>query len=387
MTEGRRRRRIRRIAGLVSVGTATALVLVGVPVATGALRHGGPPAVAATQSGVPFPTGTASVAAQPPPAPTTCTVHRLPAPAGPAMSLVTGGDPTGQYIVGRWYPDDSGSRPILIWHDGAVQTVHVPGEDQVFSDITATGDAVGSSFLNGTTSTAFAYLGGQLSQLAGADGNALAVNAQRTIVGTANQRAVVWRSAASPPVNLATPPGDWQGKASGIDDDGTIVGTLHQPGGADHAYVWNPDGSVHELAAPVINGTPVGSSRAFGIHHGWVIGNGAPTGKPAKNRADPAALPLAVRWDPRTGEAHPLTGLDGVPEGVNTYGWVVGTDSKGNAALVSDAGVLTLPPVNPNVQRLDNIAYTISDDGRTIAGQSVLADKARTIVAVVWRCQ
>jgi hypothetical protein len=66
MTEGRRRRRIRRIAGLVSVGTATALVLVGVPVATGALRHGGPPAVAATQTGVPFPAGTASVAAQPP---------------------------------------------------------------------------------------------------------------------------------------------------------------------------------------------------------------------------------------------------------------------------------------------------------------------------------
>ena len=54
--------------------------------------------------------------------------------------------------------------------------------------------------------------------------------------------------------------------------------------------------------------------------------------------------------------------------------------------LVSDAGVLTLPPLAPAVHTMDNIPYTISDDGRTIAGQSVLGDKARTVRAVVWHC-
>jgi hypothetical protein len=73
--------------------------------------------------------------------------------------------------------------------------------------------------------------------------------------------------------------------------------------------------------------------------------------------------------------------------GVNAYGWVVGWDSKGDALLVSDAGTLTLQPLRKPVQPGDNLAYTISDDGRTIAGQSVLGDAARTMRAVVWHCR
>src|SRR3954466_10344111 len=128
MTEGRRRRRMRRLTGLLSAGTATAVVLVAVPVAAGALRPGGPPAVV-TMDGSALLAGTASVVAQPPPAPTACTIAKLPVPKG-EMSLVTGGDPTGRYLVGRSYPTGTGTRPILIWHDGVVRQVDIPGDDQ-----------------------------------------------------------------------------------------------------------------------------------------------------------------------------------------------------------------------------------------------------------------
>ena len=72
---------------------------------------------------------------------------------------------------------------------------------------------------------------------------------------------------------------------------------------------------------------------------------------------------------------------------MNKYGWVVGSDAKGNAVLVSDAGALTLPPLVKPVQATDNIAYVVSDDGRTIAGQSILGDEARSVRAVVWHCR
>src|SRR5689334_7453376 len=69
VTEGRRRRRLRRLTGVLATGTAAAVVLVAVPVGAAALRHGGPPppALAASPHASVLPTGTASVVAQPPP--------------------------------------------------------------------------------------------------------------------------------------------------------------------------------------------------------------------------------------------------------------------------------------------------------------------------------
>src|SRR5437763_4052510 len=197
VTEGRRRRRIRRLTGLLSAGTATAVVLVAVPVAAGALRPSGPLPGLVTMDGSGLPTGTAAVAAQPPPAPPARTIARLPVPQG-EVSPVTGGDPTGRYLVGRSYPDDTGGRPLLMWHDGVVRQIDVPGDDQAFSDVTSTGDAVGATFIVGR-STGLAYLNGKLHQLAGTDSEARAINAQGGVVGTADKRAVLWRSATTAP--------------------------------------------------------------------------------------------------------------------------------------------------------------------------------------------
>src|SRR5438270_1289062 len=137
MTVGRRRRRIRRLTGLLSAGTATAVVLVAVPVTAGALRPGGP-ATVVTMDGSGLPTGTASMAAQPPPAPTACTIAKLPVPQG-EMSVVTGGDPTGRYLVGRAYPDHAGNPQLLMWHDGSVRQLYTAGDDQVLNAVNSTG--------------------------------------------------------------------------------------------------------------------------------------------------------------------------------------------------------------------------------------------------------
>jgi len=82
-----------------------------------------------------------------------------------------------------------------------------------------------------------------------------------------------------------------------------------------------------------------------------------------------------------------LPDLDGLAQATNRYGWTVGTDGKGYVELHTDQGTLRLPAITQPTQSTDNIAVAISDDGRTIGGQSVLADADRTIVAVVWLCK
>src|SRR5262245_31395701 len=61
----------------------------------------------------------------PPPVPTSCVAAQLPVPAGyPAKSIVSGGDPTGRYIIGRGYPGianpDAPMYGALLWDNGAV---------------------------------------------------------------------------------------------------------------------------------------------------------------------------------------------------------------------------------------------------------------------------
>jgi hypothetical protein len=385
---GRRRRRLRQLGGVAAGAGAVAVVLVGVSTAGAALRHATPPATAASRApSVAASTGPSAAASPvpsptvapdpPPPAPAACTVERLPLPKGQTMSLVTAADRTGHYITGRSYPDPGSARPVLIWHDGQPRVVDVPGEDQSFHDITSSGDAVGVSFLD-KGMTAFVYWKGHLAELPGADAEARALNAHGVVVGKSQGRPVVWRTPTSQPEPLPTPTAGAQGEAYGIDDDGTIVGTLSS-GGQEYGYVWSPDGSVHQLPSPVVDGVAATMSRAFGLHDGWATGLAA-------NPASGSPSAAAVRWNVRTGEVRVVAQLAGPIEGNNRYGWVVGSDPAGHAALVAGAATVTLPGLNPDVQPLDSIAYTVSEDGRTVAGQSVLNDNARTIVAVVWHC-
>lgn len=70
----------------------------------------------------------------------------------------------------------------------------------------------------------------------------------------------------------------------------------------------------------------------------------------------------------------------------NAQGWQVGTDKQGRAVLVTDGATVVLPRLASfRPGGLSDLPSTLSDDGRTIGGQS--DDGTGTIQAVVWRCR
>src|SRR5215472_7411859 len=118
--------------------------------------------------------------------PARCAVQRLPVPDGQApRSWVTGADPGGRYLIGRWYPTGA-APPLLVWHDGQVRSVAMPGIDPQLRDITSTGVAVGTSYVgpDGGQTAAWVYRHGTLRRLAGDDAEANAVNEHLTVAGS-----------------------------------------------------------------------------------------------------------------------------------------------------------------------------------------------------------
>jgi hypothetical protein len=177
---------------------------------------------------------------------------------------------------------------------------------------------------------------------------------------------------------LPVPAGASGGAATDIDDDGTIVGYIEVSDGNERPYVWFADGTHRELPVPSGAGGQSKSSRqlarAYGIRNGWVTGI---TGMTPDSGA--------VRWNLRTGEVKVFSEFLIRASMANAHGWQVGTDQQGRAILVSPAGTVVLPDLSRHEPgNLRNIATTVSDDGRTIGGQS--DDSGDVIRAVVWRC-
>ncbi len=396
VAEGRRRRRSRQVLGYAAIAALTALALAGLPAADRLLANAGPapkggPAGSPTTSSSPAASGSPTAAGSPaivqppeptapatvtPRPPTRCTLARLPIPSGRTMGLVTGADPTGRYLLGRAYP---APYQVLIWDNGRQVKVDVPGGDQVLYDINSSGTAVGVSYTDSIVP--WAYRNGKVSPLPGvSSGEARGINEAGVIVGSRSSAGgipVRWASPSSPPTDLPLPSdGDWRGLAYSVDEDGTVVGTLSPAGSSDSAdrgYVWPPDGAVRELPVPVIDGTRATTVRAFTIRYGWVTG-----------LAGRGATTVAVRWNVHTGEVRTFPQFSVRASTANRYGWQVGPASNGQAVFLSDAGAVMLPDLAGHRQPLDNIATSVSDDGRTIGGQA--NDRDDVIQAVVWRC-
>ncbi|MBQ0895311.1 hypothetical protein KBX37_19775 [Micromonospora sp. U56] len=392
-----RRRRVRRGAGYAGAATVTALAVAGASVAGGVFNPA-PSQTAAT--GAPRTTasappkaeytipGTAGWSAAPATPPTSCTLNRLPVPDNAPMALVTGAAPTGRYIVGRSYPK-AGSYQAVVWHNGSVQKVMLPGDEELLQDVNSAGTAVGWSWAGGseedTGPVPYVYHDGEVSPLQGVRrGSAYAINDAGAIVGDDTGRAaLVWPSATAKPVRLPVPAGTSVATARDIDEDGTTVGTIND----ERPYVWFPDGTHRELPMPRIDGVQTGSARAFSIRNGWATGVASRLTRGGKGtKADRANNARAVRWNVRTGEVRVFGELQGFPNEVNAQGWQVGTDKQGRAVLVADAEPVVLPALaGGQPTAVSNIATTLSDDGRTVAGQS--DDATDTIQAVVWRCR
>lgn len=384
IADGRRHQRVRQAVGYTAVAGVTALALLALPTVVGP-----PKQTAATPTTAPAPSVSGLDAAgasteAPPSAPVTepapqppkaCAVSRLPVLDGDPMSIVTGADPTGRYIVGRSYGRSGGAKTVLFWDAMKPFRVAIPGEDVQLGDVSGSGTAVGLSFLDGEVKP-WLYRDDKVTQLSGvASGGAHAINDAGVVAGyrvdvDERNRPVIWPTLTSPAVDLSVPDG-WTGEAYDVDDDGTVVGTLIGPNGIERGYLWGPDGVRRELPKPKEAGP--GSIRAFTIRNGWVTGiahgdNGA----------------MAVRWHTGSGQIRIFRDLNTRADMANKHGWMVGSDQHGQGLFVSDQGPLLLPDLVQHRDPLDVIATTLSDDGRVIAGQA--EDGNETYQAVIWEC-
>lgn len=383
--DGRRRYRRRRTVRYASVAAVAVLTLTGTSLAAGALRTDPsevpPNRAAATSSAAASPAASASAPAPPPPTvsapapPTSCAIRQLPIPDGVDMALVTGADPTGRIIVGRSYPRNSDYQ-VILWRDGQATKIPLGGSDPQLADVTTDGVAVGFTYEGGIRVVPYVYRGGTLAKLPGVrSGHAYGINETSRIVGVDDERRrpVVWPSPTTAAVDLPLPAGVASGEAYDIDEDGTIVGNL----GRNRAHVWLPGGTHRDLPLPKVNGVAASGARVYSIRNGWATG--------VLDRM-PMSEPSAVRWNVRTGEVRVFAEFNIRASTANEFGWQVGTDRQGRAAFLSDAGLLVLPDLATHRPgELTNIPTTLSDDGRTIAGQA--DDAGGTIHAVIWRCQ
>jgi uncharacterized membrane protein len=359
-----RRRRAAKVWTAVAAAASLAVLVIVAPGVVKAALHQGNPVPVASRSAPP-PRGL----------PANCPVERLPVPAHSVMDMVTGMDSTGRYIVGRTNPGGKDARmDMLLWDNGTLRVVALPGDQQLPTAVNSSGVAVGVSGMY--NEQAWVYRAGTATYLQGSrPTHANAINDAGVIVGTEDfTRPVVWRTASSQPQALPTPPGVWEGTAADIDDDGTIVGTLHrQYTTLDRAYVWLPDGQLRELPLPVIDGTEAVKTRARSIAGDWVAGTAqGPTGD------------VATRWNLRTGDIQTFPVLRFPGSGISADGWLVGNDNHGQAVLATHPDSLTLPDLNNHNNLMANLAVTISDDGHLIAGDGSAGGALPE--PVIWRC-
>lgn len=224
------------------------------PIEPGPVATGAAPADPASGA-IPHPDRSAEPSRPAPP--TGCVIERLPIPGEHPMSLVTGADPTGRFILGRSYPSRAaGAYPVLIWDDGRATRITLPGVDQSLTDVTTTGVAVGAGW-DDQGPEPYLVRNGRVTRLpVTGSANARAINEAGQIVGTRDGRQpVLWPAAGSAPVDLPLPGPDWRGEAVDIDEDGTVVGVISTADGrTEQGYLWLPDRTGRVLPGPTVRG-------------------------------------------------------------------------------------------------------------------------------------
>lgn len=373
IVEGKRRRRKRRVTGAVTIGLLTVVTVAAGP-AMGYLRGGEPevnlPAVPQSVTVAPS-TSTPSTRTPPTVAPISrCTVVRLPT-GKHKEAITTGGDPSGRFLLGRSYPKDGSDRPMLIWRDGKLAyEVPLPGDDSSLQDINSSGVAVGYTYV---PMKPYVVQDGRATLLPGVSkGQAFAINELGVVVGTRQRNGrsvpVRWPSTAAPAVDLPLPASATEGKASGIFDDGTVVGVVTRKDGSQEGWLWLPEGSSRRLRTP----RTAGEFQVRAAHNGWVVGVVGDVHY--RYRVDDdrfQSLPAGIQY----------------PDAVAVSGWLAASTMQ-NAGLVwtgrktvalpVPAGFRTNPPPFTSVE-------SISDDGRVVGGHTAEYDGDNT--AVMWRCR
>jgi uncharacterized membrane protein len=184
---------------------------------------------------------------------------------------VEGGDPTGRFLVGEVvYPAESRSVGAL-WRNGRFSEIDassVPAVRVTYHDVNSRGVVVGERMTDFSSfhTDAFTWRAGKFTFLpplnAGDDTEALGINSRGDVVGNSSGTPVVWPARGG--VRGLT----GYGRATGIDEDGTVVGYL-RPYPSGTPYVWPARGKPYALPEP--SDSPGGIAAA--VQNGYVAGH------------------------------------------------------------------------------------------------------------------
>jgi hypothetical protein len=383
-SEARRRLRRRRVTTATGAFACMAAIAIAVPLGVAAVRHPTPVSHHPTPAATAPPTVSPTSAV---PKSLTCTESVLPVPGGVASAVITGGDPTGRYLVGQSYPQPTGDHyQPLIWDNGLAHKVPLPGLDAIMVAVSSNGTAVGQSF-TGNVQSAFIYRDGRVTKLGGAtSAGASAVNNAGMVVGGRIDHnvsvPVVWRTPTSPATDLPLPGPSWRGSASEILNDGSIVGAVSPSSTSSESQVimWSPNGSFRLLPLPRVAGvTGITGFQPLNVSQNILIGN-AIESTTNLMRFYGGAYELA------TGAYIDLSQAKMSVWGGNAQHWLVGAvlgQDPSPSLWTPGTGLIRLPTLAATSEMTDQAIF-VSDDGRVIAGSNT--DKHRVERAVMWRC-
>lgn len=312
-----------------------------------------------------------------------CVLQELPMPKGLYFSIVTGMSEDGSVIAYRAYPAGltSDERYPLLYQDGEMVEVPIPGEDQQIADVNAEGLGVGFTYLDGVE-LPYVFRDGEVAELAANDGGAAhGVNEDGDIVGAAGQYPtvpVIWKDGAVKPTELALPDNATSGEARSIDEDGTIIGYYEDAGTGDYKpYLWHPDGTGEDLPMPEGVDPATAHSYASQVAGDWVSGYlSTPDGV------------SGIRWNLADGTAEALD--LGTAASINEEGTAVGDVEPYAAFQEEDGKPVELPGVSdPADNYFGDLATEIDDDGELLAGQVYAGEDDagwHILKAVTWTC-
>jgi hypothetical protein len=408
VARGRRRVRVRRVVGAGCAVAVVAAVMTTVPVGAAMLRD----------RSLPAPAGPAATPAAPSPSPsgpappTACSVRRLAPDLDGAAA--TGVDPTGRQVLGRVRAGGSARHLGLIWKNGTMDKVEIPGTDQAITAANAAGAAIAVGYVNGDR-RGWVFVDGKIERLlAKTPTIPQAIAEDGTVVGyrfagpdESLSFPVIWRVPRAGSEDLPLPPAVRFGRAVDIGPDGTVLGAVTDgPYERSRGYLWRPDGTLSQLPLPEIDGKPASGFMPLALGERWITGyafpalamdvtdphgvKGAEEAKQADARGamgkpgtvPPLRLaPVPALYDRTTGRFRLFPDVQMIIESGNARGWVVGQTFDGKPMLLSETGPLRLPTLN---DLDDHVATGLSDDGRVIVGH---AWRGGRTYALVWSCR